>query len=112
MKALRLLPWSDDGKRACLCTDDSESRLSRLADEMEEAQLKTGNHVLGAARDLLGDPKASAAELRFAAARLSECLFDALRVAESRGVLLADLDDEDRGGETDTDKCTEEDAQT
>ncbi|MGP2437073.1 hypothetical protein [Streptomyces sp. JW3] len=111
MKALRLLPWSDD-KRAYLRTDDSESRLSQLADEMEEAQLKAGSHVLGAARDLLGDPKASTAELRFAAARLSECLFDALRVAESRGVLLADIDDEDRGSEADTDKCTKEDGRT
>jgi hypothetical protein len=47
------------------------------------------------ARSLLGAPDASRPELRFTATRLTECLFDALRVAESRGERLADADGEE-----------------
>ncbi|GAA2731969.1 hypothetical protein [Streptomyces nogalater] len=91
----RLLPWSENGKRAYLHAGDPKGIVSRLADEMEEAQLGAGREVLGAARALLGDPEASRPELRFTAARLTECLFDALRVAESRGERLADDEGED-----------------
>ncbi|WP_019707309.1 hypothetical protein [Streptomyces xinghaiensis] len=91
----RLLPWSESGKPAYLRTSDPNSMLSRLADEMEEAQLGIGESVLAAAKGILSDPKASASELRFTAARLSECLFDALRVATSRGARLTDADEED-----------------
>ncbi|MEV5882388.1 hypothetical protein AB0L74_06645 [Streptomyces sp. NPDC052020] len=52
-----------------------------------------------AARQLLGDPEASRAELRFTAARLAECLFDALRVAHSRGERLADDEEDEDDGE-------------
>jgi hypothetical protein len=89
-----------------LDTDDPDSILSRLADEMEEAQLGNGREVLTAARQLLGDPEASRAELRFTAARLAECLFDALRVADSRGERLADDEEDD----TDEDDDEEDDA--
>lgn len=91
----RLLPWSESGKPAYLRTGDPNSMLSRLADEMEEAQLGIGESVLAAAKGILSDPKASASELRFTAARLSECLFDALRVATSRGGRLTDACEED-----------------
>ncbi|AJP02774.1 hypothetical protein TU94_16125 [Streptomyces cyaneogriseus subsp. noncyanogenus] len=89
MSRPRLLPWSEDGKPVYLDTDDPDSMLSRLADEMEEAQLSLGHEVLAAARQMVGDPDASRTELRFTAARLAECLFDALRVADSRGERLA-----------------------
>lgn len=109
MSRPRLLPWSEDGKRVYLATDDSNGVISRFADEMEEAQLVIGHEVFAAARQVLGDPEASRAELRFTAMRLVECLFDALRVADSRGERLADDEDgadEDASSGDDGDKDT------
>ena len=85
----RLLPWpSPDGKPCYLVTDDQGSRLSRLADELEAEQLATAVDVLGFARPLLDDPASPYTEVRYAGLRLAECLTDALRVAESRGMRL------------------------
>ncbi len=55
------------------------------ADQIEAVQLGMGSEVLTLARHLLMDSTSTVDELRFAARRLSECLADALRVAESRG---------------------------
>lgn len=83
----RLLPWPGDaGKRCCLVTDDDgNSRLSRLADEIEAVQLKAGAELLGHTSEMLSDHKVSARELRFLVKCLSGALRDASRVAESRG---------------------------
>ncbi|MGW3566533.1 hypothetical protein ACWDSL_22125 [Streptomyces sp. NPDC000941] len=82
----RLLPWPDSaGKRCYLVTDDGNSRLSRLADEMEAAQLTAGVELLGHAGEMLRAHKVSEGELRFLVKSLREALTDALRVAESRG---------------------------
>ncbi|MFF6995744.1 hypothetical protein ACFY93_12385 [Streptomyces sp. NPDC008313] len=56
-----------------------------LADEAEVRQLAEGLDVLRSARQVLGDPVSPNAEVRYTAIRLTECLADALRVAESRG---------------------------
>jgi hypothetical protein len=100
MSRPRLLPWSDDGKPTYLDTDNPNSVLSRLADQMEEAQLTIGQEILPRARKLLENPEASRSELRFTAIRLVECLFDALRIAESRGERLDDIEDEDEEAAT------------
>ncbi|MGA6152732.1 hypothetical protein ACPEIC_05305 [Stenotrophomonas sp. NPDC087984] len=85
----RLLPWlSEGGKRCFLAPGGEGGFISQLADEMEEVQLTMGAEVLNHARKILSDPKASATELRYVGTRLSECLSDALRVAESRGARL------------------------
>ncbi|MEU1317876.1 hypothetical protein [Streptomyces tibetensis] len=85
----RLLPWlSAEGNPCYLVTDDNGGYLSRLADELEAVQLATGTDVLGLAREVLDDPAAPYREVRFAGIRLAECLSDALRVAESRGMRL------------------------
>ncbi|MEU5267144.1 hypothetical protein AB0G77_00970 [Streptomyces hygroscopicus] len=83
----RLLPWPDSaGKRCYLVTDDDGgSRLSRLADEMEAAQLKACVELLGYSAEMIGDHKLSKRELRFLVKTLREALTDAVRVAESRG---------------------------
>lgn len=82
----RLLPWARDGKSCYLSTDGGPNGvLSRLADEMEAVQLGMGVSVLGSADKVLSDPKSPYSEVRYTALRLSECLRDALRVAESRG---------------------------
>lgn len=90
--APRLLPWPGlNGQPCYLVTDDTgTSYLSRLADEMEAVQLRTGADLLGHARPLLRDHRAGARELRFVGHRLAEALHDALRVAESRGLRLED----------------------
>ncbi|MFC9882384.1 hypothetical protein ACFVJW_22790 [Streptomyces libani] len=88
-RAPRLLPWTSEAGKACyLSTDSGASMLSRLADELEEVLLSMGKGVLGAARPLLRDPLSPHAEVRYAGIRLAECLADALRVAESRGMRL------------------------
>ncbi|MBJ6639047.1 hypothetical protein H4K36_16360 [Streptomyces sp. DHE7-1] len=83
---LRLLPWTSPEGKPCFLANASEGGyLSRLADETEDLQLSEGLEVLVAARKLLGDPLSPNVEVRYTAIRLSECLADALRVAESRG---------------------------
>ncbi|MFI9233891.1 hypothetical protein [Streptomyces rimosus] len=90
----RLLPWPGlAGQRSYLVTDDNGGILSRLADEMEEVQLAMGAELLDHATEILEDRKAGALEFRFLSTRLCEALRDALRVAESRGGLLAEHDD-------------------
>ncbi|MET9656059.1 hypothetical protein [Streptomyces sp. NPDC006510] len=92
----RLLPWlSPEGKPCFLVPDDENSHLSRLADEMEAVQLDMGAEILDHAREVLGDTMSPYSEVRYAGIRLAECLSDALRVAESRGMRLpvTDIDD-------------------
>ncbi|MEV2217395.1 hypothetical protein AB0H86_39225 [Streptomyces sp. NPDC050997] len=90
----RLLPWSNlDGNPCNLITDDiGTSRLSRMADDVEAVQLDMAGDLLDHAADLLGDSKATAPQLRFLAARLTESLHDVHRVARSRGDRLPALD--------------------
>ncbi len=86
----RLLPWpSPAGKPCYLVTDRGGGYVSRLADELEATQLATGADVLGLARAVLDDPASPYTEVRYAGLRLAECLTDALRVAESRGMRLS-----------------------
>ncbi|NGO06944.1 hypothetical protein G5C60_04525 [Streptomyces sp. HC44] len=85
----RLLPWpSPDGKPYYLMTDSGGGYVSRLADDLEAVQLAMGADVLGLARTVLDDPASPYTEVRYAGLRLAECLTDALRVAESRGLRL------------------------
>ncbi|MER5357803.1 hypothetical protein, partial [Streptomyces sp. NPDC002785] len=70
---------------------------SRLADEMEAVQLDMGAEILDHAREVLGDTMSPYSEVRYAGIRLAECLSDALRVAESRGMRLPYEPDRDEG---------------
>ncbi|GAA3370525.1 hypothetical protein GCM10020367_17500 [Streptomyces sannanensis] len=88
---LRLLPWTTpEGAPCYLSTDDSGSRLSRLADELEAELLDSAECVLTAAKPLLADSGAGERELRFTGARLAEALGDVLRIAVSRGARLSE----------------------
>ncbi|GAA2544133.1 hypothetical protein GCM10010423_49140 [Streptomyces levis] len=83
---MRLLPWTGAGGKPCyLSTDDPNSPLSRLADDIEAAQLADAEKVLAGARAVLDDPGAGEHAVRFALTRAVESLGDTLRVAVSRG---------------------------
>ncbi|MFF2513323.1 hypothetical protein [Streptomyces sp. NPDC058086] len=83
---LRLLPWTTpEGKPCYLSTDSDGSRLSLLADDIEAAQLDSGEQVLAGAKAILADPKAGERAVRFALTRATESLTDVLRIAISRG---------------------------
>lgn len=84
----RLLPWSRPDGGPCYLQTDGHGYVSRVADEMEAVQLSMGAEVLDCAKPIITAAGATVAELRFAAARLAECLTDALRISESRGMRL------------------------
>ncbi|MPY63462.1 hypothetical protein [Streptomyces spongiae] len=99
----RLLPWpSLDGKPCYLVTDNGGGYLSRRADDLEATQLAIGADVLVLARSVLDDPASPYTEVRYAGLRLAECLTDALRVAESRGMRLLAADTEEPQDTEDT----------
>ncbi|MFE2279425.1 hypothetical protein ACFXAE_19765 [Streptomyces sp. NPDC059454] len=86
---LRLLPWTTpEGNPCYLSTDRDDSRLSRLADDIEAAQLDSGHLVLVGARAVLADPGAGERAVRFALTRATESLEETLRVAVSRGARI------------------------
>ncbi|MEU1487669.1 hypothetical protein [Streptomyces sp. NPDC005752] len=87
----RLLPWCGaDGQPALLVTDGAHSHLSRLTDSIEATQLDTGREVLRLSRTMIRSlERPTADELFYVSQRLAECLTDALRVADSRGLRLS-----------------------
>ncbi|MCD7445432.1 hypothetical protein K4B79_45540 [Streptomyces lincolnensis] len=89
-RGLRLLPWTTpDGNPCYLSADSDHSRLSRLADDVERAQLESGKQVLAGAKALLADRRAGERAVRFALTRAAECLADLLLIAASRGERLS-----------------------
>ncbi|MFI1021135.1 MULTISPECIES: hypothetical protein [Streptomyces] len=87
---LRLLPWSGpDGKPCYLSTDDSGGYMSRLADNIESVQLGMAAQLVERALAVLDDRDAGSEDLRRMLAELAGALRDVLRVANSRGHLLA-----------------------
>ncbi|MFF3847937.1 hypothetical protein [Streptomyces sp. NPDC002328] len=81
--ALRLLPWTHEGKACWLSPASEGGVLSSMADAMEAEQVRDGHEVLAHVRRLLNRPdKLGLHELRFITARLFEGLSDVLRVAE------------------------------
>ncbi|MFC7863452.1 hypothetical protein ACFU5B_06510 [Streptomyces murinus] len=87
---LRLLPWfGSDGKPCYLNTDDKTGYMSRLADNIEAVQLGTAAELLEHASDTLTDQDTCPEDLRLLTKELTGALQDVLRVATSRGHLLA-----------------------
>ncbi|MGW0210625.1 hypothetical protein ACWDZ8_34245 [Streptomyces sp. NPDC003233] len=94
---LRLLPWSGpEGKPCYLNTDGQGGYMSRLADNIEAVQLGTAADLLEHASDTLDDHDhdhdQGPEDLRRLAKELTGALRDVLRVATSRGRLLAASD--------------------
>ncbi|MEV5953487.1 hypothetical protein AB0M11_06820 [Streptomyces sp. NPDC051987] len=87
---LRLLPWSGpEGKPCYLSTDDRNGSMSRLADNIEAVQLGTAADLLERASEALDDQDTNPEDMRHLAKELTGVLRDVLRVATSRGHLLA-----------------------
>lgn len=97
----RLLPWLNFDGNPCYLIGDGTGYLSRVADNVESVQLGMAEDLLGHAVDLTGDPKVTAPQLCFLAARMAESLRDVTRIAHSRGARLPvpayddDFDEED-----------------
>ncbi|MFD3485142.1 hypothetical protein [Streptomyces sp. NPDC058665] len=90
---LRLLPWSGPGDKPCyLSTDDPDGYMSRLADNIETVQLDTANELLEEASEALDNRDTSLDEMRCLVKELTGALRDIVRVATSRGRLLATSD--------------------
>ena len=94
----RLLPWTGEDGKPCYLVTDGDGPLSRAADAVEAVQLSMAVGLLRHADDLLGYERASAVQLRYLLARMSESLRDVHRVAESRGARLVDADGSVSGG--------------
>ncbi|WP_282702800.1 hypothetical protein [Streptomyces sp. CC219B] len=87
---LRLLPWSGpEGKPCYLSTDDRDGYMSRLADNVESIQMGSAAQLLKVASELLDDRNAGLDDVRRLAHELGYSLMDVLRIAASRGDLLA-----------------------
>ncbi|MFE6678591.1 hypothetical protein [Streptomyces sp. NPDC057729] len=87
---LRLLPWlGPEGKPCYLSTDDRGGYMSRLADDIEAVQLGTATDLLEQASKSFTNPDADPDEMKRLAKELAGALRDVLRVATSRGHLLA-----------------------
>ena len=83
--APRLLPWCNLDGNPCYLIGDGTGHVSRIADNVESVQLGMADEILGHADALTGDPKATAPQLRYLAARMAESLRDVTRIARSRG---------------------------
>ncbi|MFJ3527801.1 hypothetical protein [Streptomyces sp. NPDC090132] len=87
---MRLLPWSGSGDKPCyLSTDDPDGYMSRLADKIEAVQLGTAIELLAEVSKTLDDQDTDANDLRCLSHALTGALRNVLRVAVSRGHLLA-----------------------
>ncbi|MBW1596660.1 hypothetical protein [Streptomyces sp. JJ38] len=106
---LRLLPWAGPEGKPCYLAGGEGGYLSRLADNVESAQLGLASELLQEAWDVLDGRQWTPGELHLLAVRLAEALGDVHRVAVSRGSRLPEpvCDDFD----TDGDAESEEDGQ-
>ena len=82
----------EGGKPAYLLTDNQNSYLSRLADNLEAVQLGMAEDLLCYTAEVLKEEKPAETELRSMVTFLSEALRDSVRVARSRGERLPKSD--------------------
>ncbi|WP_405890155.1 hypothetical protein OG427_15480 [Streptomyces sp. NBC_00133] len=87
-EALRLLPWAGPEGKPCFLSGDGTGYISRVADNMEAAQLDAAAELLDEAKCVLAERAWTPGELHLLAVQLTESLGDVHRVAESRGARL------------------------
>ncbi|WP_414505198.1 hypothetical protein [Streptomyces sp. NEAU-L66] len=91
----RLLPWSSPDGKPCFLVGDGAGYVSRIADEMEEAQLDSAAELGEEAHRILAGRAWTPGEIHLLALELATSLADVRRVAESRGARLPVPQDDD-----------------
>ncbi|MBL1088749.1 hypothetical protein JK360_05000 [Streptomyces sp. 9-7] len=99
MEKLRLLPWSSPDGKPCYLAGDGNGYVSRLADNVEVAQLTSAAELIEEARPLLAGRTLVPDEVHLLACVLTASLADVHRVAESRGARLPAPDDDEPEGD-------------
>ncbi|MFJ3948859.1 hypothetical protein SLV14_005448 [Streptomyces sp. Je 1-4] len=84
----RLLPWTGPGGKPCFLVSDGTGYVSRVADNIEVAQLELAAGLVKEARRVLAGRAWTPGELHLLAVELIDALADVHRVAESRGARL------------------------
>ncbi|MEU2180021.1 hypothetical protein [Streptomyces thermolilacinus] len=100
---LRLLPWAGPEGKPCYLAGEGTGYLSRLADNMESAQIGLAGELIQEARRVLDGRQWTQGELHLLTVHLTEALADVHRIAVSRGERLPSpayegldaIDDED-----------------
>ncbi|MFI1155942.1 hypothetical protein [Streptomyces sioyaensis] len=90
----RLLPWSSADGNPCFLVGDGTGYVSRIADEMEAAQLDSAGELIEEACRILAARTWTPGEIHLLAVELTSSLVDVRRVAESRGARLPVPDDD------------------
>ncbi|MGW0881756.1 hypothetical protein [Streptomyces sp. NPDC002671] len=84
----RLLPWTGPEGKPCYLEGDGTGHLSRLADNMESAQLGLAGELIQEAERILDERQWMAGELHLLTVQLTEALTNVHRIAVSRGARL------------------------
>lgn len=84
----RLLPWAGPEGKPCYLAGDGSGYLSRLADNMESAQLGLAGELVQEAQRVLDGRTWTPGELHLLAVQLTEALTNVHRIAVSRGARL------------------------
>ncbi|WP_308403891.1 hypothetical protein [Streptomyces rhizoryzae] len=87
----RLLPWSSPDGKPAYVLGDGTGFVSRMADEVEEAQLALADGLIVDARRTLDARTWTSGELHLLTVELAESLVEVRRVARSRGDRLRAL---------------------
>ncbi|WP_405998878.1 hypothetical protein [Streptomyces sp. NBC_00829] len=103
---VRLLPWTGPEGKPCYLAGDGAGFLSRLADNMEAAQLGLAGELIDEAQQVLESRAWTPGELHLLTVQLTEALGNVHRIAVSRGARLPapaydDLDALDKPDEED-----------
>lgn len=85
---VRLLPWAGPEGKPCYLAGDGAGFLSRLADNMEAAQLGLAGELMEEAQQVVAGRAWTPGELHLLAVQLSEALCSVHRIAVSRGTRL------------------------
>ncbi|MEU0831555.1 hypothetical protein [Streptomyces sp. NPDC005969] len=102
--AVRLLPWAGPEGKPCYLAGDGAGFLSRLADNMEAAQLGLAGELIDEAQQVLEGRAWTPGELHLLAVQLTEALGNVHRIAVSRGARLPAPTHDDPDGIDDEDE--------
>ncbi|MDQ0991343.1 hypothetical protein [Streptomyces sp. V3I7] len=85
---LRLLPWAGPEGKPCYLAGDGTGYVSRLADNVESAQLDLAGEILQEAQRVLDSRQWTSGELHLLTIQLNEALTQVRQIAISRGARL------------------------